>query len=579
VLAEHERADLRQLALAGADWLAAHQNADGGWGDTPDSVSNLSTTVLVWAALYALDAAPPARAALMRADEYLTRAAGGLDPACLARAVVRRYGDDRTFSAPILTMCALAGRLGADEFAWRHVAQLPFELAALPQSWFRYLQLPVVSYALPALIAIGHARHHHRPSRSPLARVLRSLTFRRTLSVLTRIQPPDGGFLEATPLTSFVLMSLVGSAQASHIVAARCAAFLTRSVRLDGSWPIDTNLATWVTTLSVNALSVVGTLHEHLGPGEQLALKNGLLGQQHCRRHAYTGAAPGGWAWTDLAGGVPDADDTAGALVALRHLGEPDAATIAAADLAVGWLLGLQNRDGGIPTFCRGWGRLPFDRSAPELTAHALVAWIVWRDRLPRATARRVTSAALRAAQYLRRAQRPDGAWVPLWFGNQAAPQEENPTYGTSRVLLALCRVLDGSVLPAAAGELAEAQRATVRGVSWLLRAQNADGGWGGGAAVRSTIEETGQALQALASVAHSRVVAMLDTAHHAELHTAWDRGTHWLVQATNVGQHFPTAPLGLYFARLWYSERLYPLIAPVGARASVLRARSERPG
>ncbi|MEZ6048428.1 MAG: hypothetical protein R3C11_23220 [Planctomycetaceae bacterium] len=38
------------------------------------------------------------------------------------------------------------------------------------------------------------------------------------------------------------------------------------------------------------------------------------------------------------------------------------------------WLLDLQNRDGGWPTFCRGWGALPFDRSAPDLTAHALRA-------------------------------------------------------------------------------------------------------------------------------------------------------------------------------------------------------------
>src|SRR5205814_1036115 len=47
------------------------------------------------------------------------------------------------------------------------------------------------------------------------------------------------------------------------------------------------------------------------------------------------------------------------------------------------WLLDLQNRDGGIPTFCRGWGALPFDRSAPDLTAHALRAWLAWFDEVP----------------------------------------------------------------------------------------------------------------------------------------------------------------------------------------------------
>ena len=46
----------------------------------------------------------------------------------------------------------------------------------------------------------------------------------------------------------------------------------------------------------------------------------------------------------------------------------------AAVDRGVKWLLDLQNRDGGWPTFCRGWGKLPFDRSGADLTAHALRA-------------------------------------------------------------------------------------------------------------------------------------------------------------------------------------------------------------
>ena len=38
---------------------------------------------------------------------------------------------------------------------------------------------------------------------------------------------------------------------------------------------------------------------------------------------------------------------------------------------------------------------------------------------------------------YLGQQQRPDGSWLPLWFGNQHAPDDENPTYGTARVLAA----------------------------------------------------------------------------------------------------------------------------------------------
>jgi squalene-hopene/tetraprenyl-beta-curcumene cyclase len=66
----------------------------------------------------------------------------------------------------------------------------------------------VVSYALPALIAIGQAIHHHHPSWNPLPRLIRQIMRRPTLTVLELIQPENGGFLEATPLTSFVTMAL-----------------------------------------------------------------------------------------------------------------------------------------------------------------------------------------------------------------------------------------------------------------------------------------------------------------------------------------------------------------------------------
>ena len=36
------------LITSGARWLLAHQNTDGGWGDTTISKSNLSTTLLCW---------------------------------------------------------------------------------------------------------------------------------------------------------------------------------------------------------------------------------------------------------------------------------------------------------------------------------------------------------------------------------------------------------------------------------------------------------------------------------------------------------------------------------------------------
>ena len=547
-------ATCRTLVAKGTGWLVGTRNPDGGFGDTVGSPSNLSTTVLVWAALTAADRSCAQTLAATRA--WLTARAGGLDAEALAAAITARYGEDRTFSAPILTACALAGVFGSDTGAWNRVPQLPFELAVCPRQWFKWLRLPVVSYALPALIAIGQVRHRFNPARNPLLRLIRSLARRRSLEVLQAIQPESGGYLEAIPLTSFVIMSLAGCGQVEHPVVLRGVDFLAATARQDGAWPIDTNLATWVTTQSLGALAAAGDLKAHLGADERRKLRRWLLDQQYRSLHPFTHADPGGWAWTDLPGGVPDADDTAGALLALSHLRPGDAESSQAASAGVEWLLDLQNADGGIPTFCRGWGRLPFDRSSPDLTAHALLAWSSWQQAVPPRLRSRLQRARRRAVDYLVASQREDGAWVPLWFGNQWAEGEENPTYGTARVVLALNR------LSREGHNSVEGIRR--RGIDWLLAAQNPDGGWGGAGGVASTIEETGLAVQALAdALQEARPSPGLAG---TSLEVAISKGVYWLVSATRGGRDFEPSPIGLYFSRLWYFEREYPVIFTVAA-------------
>jgi len=587
------RDHLLQLARRGRRWLIDHQREDGGWGDTVLSFSNISTTALGWAAV-SLDNPPPKQeesmrgnqlsatnAALEKAAAWLLRRAGSMEPRPLARAIADRYGQDRTFSVPILTVLALAGKLGAESDSWRHVPQLPFELAACPHRWFQWLRLPVVSYALPALIAIGLVRHRRRPSRVGPLRWLRDRLAPKTLRVLTKIQPASGGFLEATPLTSFVVLSLVGARQAAHPVATAGVHFLENSVRGDGSWPIDTNLATWVTTLSVGALSQAEDVGPSLAGEDRRRIANWLAEQQYRREHPYTHAAPGGWAWTDLSGGVPDADDTPGAMLALDHLRAaadwPEQFAEAAERAAV-WLLDLQNRDGGIPTFCRGWGRLPFDRSSPDLTAHALRAWSAWRNEFSQITRRRIDRAAPRAIDFLGRTQRSEGSWIPLWFGNQHSAEEENPTYGTSRVLCAAAELHPQYV--------ARANRRLDLGsaVAWLLATQNVDGGWGGDRQTPSTVEETALAVEALAAILQFRVrkkdQASLELRLDREVvRAAIDRGAAWLVEKTDKGRDFPVSPIGFYFAKLWYYEQSYPLIFTVAALARAVSLRHPQPG
>lgn len=518
----------QKLIQDGVRWLAKTQNKDGGFGDTDRSKSNISTTLLVLATLH-ITKSHETHADTAKGIRNWLGTKYGTTPSEWAEAVRKRYGKDKTFSVPILNTLAIAGLV-----SWEEVPFLPFELAALPQSWYRFAQMPVVSYALPALIAIGLCIQKNRASWNPLTIGLRALCRGRVLSVLETIQPSHGGFLEATPLTAFVTMSLCMSGEANSLVVKRGVLFLVKSVLVDGSWPIDTNLSTWVTSLAVHALAKSGELSKLSGREK---LKSWYLVQQYQARHPYTDAPPGGWAWTPLPGGVPDADDTPGAMIALQELGQPDGPW---RRLATDWLLGLQNRDGGIPTFCRGWGKLPFDRSGTDLTAHSLRALYAWEKADPR-----IGPMRKRALSYLAGQQQKDGSWLPLWFGHQDEPNENNPVLGTARVLAAY-RDLD----------LMDGDQAK-RGVAFLQEAQNPDGGWGGHKGIDSQIEETGLVLEALNGLKFS---------HDLRINDLRINGQNWLARAILSGGLQESAPIGFYFAKLWYYETMYPVVFALGA-------------
>ncbi len=556
----------RDLIERGLGWLAANRNSDGGWGDSVLSKSNISATLLCWSAFMMSEDSFRYKKVISQAQAWLTERTGSLKAESIVKALNSEYGGDRTFSVPILTMCSLAGILGRDKKRWCLIKPLPFELAALPYQLFKTLKLSVVSYALPALIAMGQAHFYHYKPANLFRRLLRHLTRRRTLNVLQRIQPAGGGFLEAVPLTGFVVMSLASAGEKTSYIVSKGAKFIVDSARKDGSWPIDTNLATWVTTLSVNALAAGPDFEKELAPARRKQIADWLLAQQYQREHPYTHAAPGGWGWTNLPGAVPDADDTAGALIALGNLGLMDERIERAAANGVKWLLGLQNPDGGIPTFCRGWTKLPFDQSSPDLTAHAITAVSAWLDVLTGSVQKQANQAIERALEYLQREQREDGSWVPLWFGNQFAPGRENPVYGTARVLTALAQ-LPLRFTSSAAPMIMKSAR-------WLLSVQNENGGWGGAKSIDSSVEETALAVDALTELLY-RTTQEFDFDKQLYLPTAAaesavSEGTSRLIRQIKSADSITPAAIGLYFARLWYYEDLYPYIFALSALQKV---------
>jgi squalene-hopene/tetraprenyl-beta-curcumene cyclase len=518
--------------LTSVGWLQKSQNADGGWGDTPTSQSNLSTTLIARAALCAfarqhkaVDLGP----AIQRSTDWVVERTGSMEFSEIIPALTKIYRNDRTFAIPILTFLAICGE---DDQVWPSIPSLPFMMAFLPSSLYRFLHLQVVSYALPALIAIGLCRSVCVSS-SRKARPWSVFFAKPLLNKLEKLQPSHGGFLDAAPLTAFVSLALSKIGYGSHPVAVRANAFLRASYRPDGSYPIDTNLRIWVTSLATRALLKNGDEHQVFSLDDRRNLAQWILSKQQKSVHAYTGAEPGGWAWTDCAGGVPDADDTSGALLALYHL-QQHGVIIPMSD-AVGaglrWLHCLQNQDGGMPTFCKGWGRLPFDQSCPDISAHALLAFTVWREHVPlyEQTLKRLIS-------YLKQTQQEDGSWLPLWFGHQEAPGGLNPVVGTARVVDALRQASQRGLTCHGVAPLLS------KGLNWILGQQRSDGSWGAG--TRGTSEETALAVIALGQTDISS-------------HEAIQRGCAWLVKQ---GLNPEPAPIGLYFSLLWYHEKMYPL-------------------
>ncbi|HAF29883.1 MAG TPA: squalene--hopene cyclase [Bacteroidales bacterium] len=542
----YDKESNKKLVFEGLNWLKENLNKDGGFGDTTKSQSNLSTTLLCWSALSIVKDDKDFSDLIQKVESWLLTNLKSLEPKEISKAILNHYKSDKTFSVPILSMCAISGRLGCD--GWKYVPQLPFQLAAFPDRFFKWFNLSVVSYAIPALISIGLVRQKNKPARNPLIRLLNQFIIPKVLKVLSEKQPDNGGFLEAAPLTGFVLMSLVKAGKSEIEVCSKAERFLQNSIRTDGSWPIDTSLTTWVTTLAVNSFSNEG--FNKIDYSEKEKIKFWLMNQQHRNIHPFTKSDPGGWAWIDSQGGAPDGDDTSGALLALKRLQEKSKSNTKEATLGLNWLMSIQNSDGGIPTFCKGWGKLPFDASCPDITAHALRAFISWKDLVDSSCSVKIENSIKKALIYLKNTQRNDGSWLPLWFGNEEDKDHLNPVYGTSQVLLGLSKI-DYMDFP-------DLDKMIKHGVSFLKNSQNKDGGWGGNKNISSSIEETSLAIRALLANGFTEI----------------QTGANYLMQKFEDKDltKISATPIGLYFASLWYYEDMYPIVFSLAALNDYLK-------
>ena len=528
---------------AGLNWLETNINADGGFGDSPTSQSNVSTSLLCYSAVKVCGQKDNL---LPKIGDYLRSQNIDVNSKQLISAILDFYKTDRTFSVPILTMCALCNVPGKEAFD--SIPQLPFELSLLPRSFYSMLNLSVVSYAIPALIGVGIAIFRFKVRKNPLMQWVREASVKKSLRLLRNIQPESGGYLEAIPLTAFVCLCLIESGYRDLEVVSDGMNFLKRTQHEDGSWPIDIDLSTWVTTLAVKSLR--SNLDRVLTPTEKQQITNHLLTIQNKQIHPFNGTQPGGWGWTSHSGSVPDGDDTPGTILSLLALNHENPEVVREAVLSgVGWLSQLQNNDGGFPTFSRGWGKLPFDKSCSDLTGHVILALAktshTFGDSLSQKQLSIIKKSFVRSVIYLEKYQGKSGFWLPLWFGNQLTADHTNPVYGTARVTAYLNETFNTQL----GNEYSVILKLMIdRGCQYLISVQNQNGSWGGAKDIQGSIEETSLAVTALVPNGFPKECAS---------------GLSWLDEKTK-SDGIVASPIGLYFASLWYDEELYPLTAYV---------------
>jgi squalene-hopene/tetraprenyl-beta-curcumene cyclase len=225
----------------------------------------------------------------------------------------------------------------------------------------------------------------------------------------------------------------------------------------------------WDTALALNALAMAGA------SGHESAATKAVrwLLEREVRRPGDWSLLnphlePAGWFFEYRNGHYPDVDDTAMVLMGLArsgHAWDADKVLIPAADRAVRWLLGMQNKDGGWAAFDRDINReiltkVPFadhnamlDPSCPDITARVLEALGPFGYR---AGQRPVD----RALAFLAKTQDRRGCWLGRWGVNYL--------YGTWQVLLGLEAIGFDRRAPMVR-----------RAVAWLEKVQQPSGGWG----------------------------------------------------------------------------------------------------
>ncbi|HEY3955066.1 MAG TPA: squalene--hopene cyclase [Streptosporangiaceae bacterium] len=283
---------------------------------------------------------------------------------------------------------------------------------------------------------------------------------------------------------------------------------------------------------------------------------------------------PGDWQirtpWTDVGGwafefdndGYPDIDDTAEVILALRKrwpAGTSERAD-AAISRAVDWVLGMQSKDGG-------WGAFDVDNDRQIVTKLPFCDFGAVIDPPTADVTAHVVEALAHEGMSGHLAVRRGVTWLlraqeadGSWFGRWGA----NYVYGTGAVVPAL---IAAGVKPG--------KPCIRRAVTWLEEHQNADGGWGEDLRSYDDPALAGRGESTASQTAWALMALLAAEGDHAADSDAVRRGAAWLAatQRADGTWHEPQFTGTGFPGDFYINYHLYRLVFPVSALGRYLRA------
>ncbi len=513
-----------------ARWIRSQQHADGGWSQFQGGPGDVSTTIEAYVALRLAGDDPAS--AHMRAAAAFARDLGGLEQARVFTHIwLALFGAWPWARVPVLPpemmLLPAWAPLNPYDFAcwarqtivalsvvlsYKPLRPLPFKLDELAgaHEWTAPVGKTPAGRALVVLDGILR-RYERRPLRRP-----RELSLARAERWIVDRQEADGSWGGIQPPWVYSLIALhLRGYPLDHPVM---------RLGLDGleSFTIEDGAVrrleacqspVWDTALAVVALTDAGV------GGDDPAIVRAadwLLDQQILARGDWAikrpRLDPGGWAFEFANSNYPDIDDSAEVVLALGRVRHPDAGLVRGAiERGARWVEGMQSSDGG-------WGAFDADN------CRALIRDLPFCDfgEVIDPPSADVTAHAIEMLGALGRGAGQAAIrgldWLLAaqepdgsWFGRWGV----NHVYGTGAAVPALV----------AAGVSATDERIR-RAVRWLENHQNADGGWGEDC--RSYDDRAW--IGCGASTASQTAWALLALDAAGERSGAMERGIRWLV-------------------------------------------------